>query len=289
MSQNQMQHMSPVDRDFFVCAAVPQCKKKFFYWADSLPELSENAQMAAPPDNQLVPASQLSQASAASQGPPSTPRKRGASSSFSTPAQKRIKDNNGGTPRNNHNTPEDKRRRMDEIQRALEAKPGVTPSAAECDASISPTKQPQTAPMTPMLGTGKGKQREQSPDSQESNVYEEDIFGPASQNSMSTPQQTRRSAGLRQSASTSSLRGLARTPVQELTPEELGDMVQKLSALPDQLRKRRALADKREDSARKRIEKLEEETVDLSARVELLEAENKRLLELIDQLESGGH
>ena len=69
-----------------------------------------------------VMGSQDSQISSSSQVPPSTPRKRAASPSFTTPAQKLARGNNGTIPRNNFNTPEDKRKRLEGIERALAEK-----------------------------------------------------------------------------------------------------------------------------------------------------------------------
>ncbi|KAL1682782.1 hypothetical protein EV122DRAFT_274167 [Schizophyllum commune] len=265
-----------------------------------------------------VMGSQDSQISSSSQVPPSTPRKRGASPSFTTPAQKLARGNNGTIPRNNFNTPEDKRKRLEEIERALAEKSGNRSDAHhERDVSVplpvTPTKGPQTqargthtqargpetpskGPQTPsrgpqappmLLATNKGKGRELQPASSQESLAGEDVFGPSAQNSMSTPHPgpSRRGQGLRQSASASSLRSFTGSQAPELSPEEVSDLLDKLSGLPAQLRKRRALADKREESAKKRIEELEEENADLVMKVESLEYENERLQARIRELE----
>ncbi|KAL1735517.1 hypothetical protein EV714DRAFT_267666 [Schizophyllum commune] len=265
-----------------------------------------------------VMGSQDSQISSSSQVPPSTPRKRGASPSFTTPAQKLARGNNGTIPRNNFNTPEDKRRRLEEIERALAEKSGNRSDAhQERDVSVplpvTPTKGPHTqtrgthtqargpetplkGPQTPsrgpqappmLLATNKGKGRELEPASSQESIAGEDVFGPSAQNSMSTPHPgpSRRGQGLRQTASASSLRSFTGSQAPELSPEEVSDLLDKLSGIPAQLRKRRALADKREESAKKRIEELEEENADLVMKVESLEYENERLQARIRKLE----
>ena len=169
--------------------------------------------------------SQDSQISSSSQVPPSTPRKRGASPSFTTPAQKLARGNNGTIPRNNFNTPEDKRKRLEEIERALAEKSGSKSDAHhERDVAVplpvTPTKGPQTqargmhtqtrGPQTPSRGpqappmllatNSKGKGHEIEPTSSQESLAGEDVFGPSAQNSMSTPHPgpSRRGQSLRQ-------------------------------------------------------------------------------------------
>ncbi|KAI5832550.1 hypothetical protein K523DRAFT_142023, partial [Schizophyllum commune Tattone D] len=288
------------NRDFFVCAALPQCN--FFVWVDEIPDFHDSEK--DDDDMAGVMGSQDSQISSSSQVPPSTPRKRGASPSFTTPARKLARGNNGTIPRNNFNTPEDKRKRLEEIERALAEKSGNRSDAHhERDVSVplpvTPTKGPPTqlknlqtpsrGPQAPpmLLATNKGKGRELQPASSQESLAGEDVFGPSAQNSMSTPHPgpSRRGQGLRQSASASSLRSFTGSQAPELSPEEVSDLLDKLSGIPAQLRKRRALADKREESAKKRIEELEEENADLVMKVESLEYENERLLARIRELE----
>ncbi|KAL1748721.1 hypothetical protein HDZ31DRAFT_60170 [Schizophyllum fasciatum] len=230
--------------------------------------------------------SQFSQNSSPSQARPSTPRKRQASPSFSTPTRKLARGNSGQLPRNIFNTPEDRRKRLQDIEDALAAKSGARNNPVQHDFPVTPTKGPQAPPM--LLSPAKGKEREQFFGSQESGASE-DVFGPATQNSMSTPHAgpSRGGLGLRQTPSASSSRIFSGTQMPELSPEEITDMLEKLSGIPNQIRKRQALADKREESAKKRIAELEEDNAELEIRVQSLEAEKESLLARIRTLESG--